>query len=331
MKQILTVAFVGLCAIGFVRAQQSLSSSPLDTMVNAERAFAKAATQKGIRDSFLEFFADDAIAFTPAPVSATERLRSRPARPFSELELTWEPRTGDVAASGELGWLTGPSTFIDHTTAGAAPQPGNYLSVWRRQSSGPWRVFIDVGSQPPQPVPFAPGFTRFQLSSRFARGDSSAAATASLLEADKRLNAQIAEGGAGPAYEAVVTAASRLHRSGFMPAIGPQLIRSWFDGNASSMTASTGTAESAQSGDLGYSYGTVRSQSAEPATRRVRAHMATRGLREVVAGCRCCPEVVRRLPRNRSTLLRLQLVHVSSCPICHFPGTTTYGVRSCSL
>ena len=87
--------------------------------MNAERAFAKAATQKGIRDAFLEFFADDAIAFSPKPVSATERLRSRPSRPFSELELTWEPRTGDVASSGELGWLTGPSTFIDHTTAGS--------------------------------------------------------------------------------------------------------------------------------------------------------------------------------------------------------------------
>ncbi len=256
MKQVVTAALAGFCVIGIVRAQESPSSSALDAMVNAERAFAKAATEKGIRDSFLAFFADDAIAFNPAPVSATERLRSRPGRPFSELELTWEPRMGDVAASGELGWLTGPSTFIDHTTTGAAPQPGNYLSVWRRRSSGPWRVFIDVGSSPPQAVPFAPGFARFQLSSRYAGGESGAAATASLLEADKRLNAQIAARGAGPAYEAVVTNASRLHRSGFMPAIGPQPIRSWLDGNASLMTASTGTAESAQSGDLGYSYGT---------------------------------------------------------------------------
>ena len=167
MKPIMTAALAGLCAFTFARAQEP-GSSALDGMVNAERAFAKAATQKGIRDSFLEYFADDAIAFNPSPVSATDRLRSRPGRPFSELELTWEPRMGDIAASGELGWLTGPSTFIDHTTAGAAPQPGNYLSVWRRRSSGPWRVFIDVGSQPPQAVSFAPGFTRFPMSSRYA-------------------------------------------------------------------------------------------------------------------------------------------------------------------
>ena len=263
MKPMLVVAPAALCVIAFVKAQVP-SSSSLEAMVNAERAFATAATQKGIRDSFLEFFADDAIAFNPKPVSATARLRSRPSRPFSELELTWEPRTGDIASSGELGWLTGPSTFVDHTTAGSAPQPGNYLSVWRRRSGGPWRVFIDVGSQPPQTVSFAPGFTRFPLSSRYRGAESGAAATASLLEADKRLNAQIAERGAGPAYEAVVTNGSRLHRSGSMPPIGPQPIRSWLDGNTPSMTASTGTAESAQSGDLGYSYGTYEVKGSSP-------------------------------------------------------------------
>lgn len=263
MKPIMAAALAGLCAFTFAGAQEP-GSSALDAMVNAERAFAKAATQKGIRDSFLEYFADDAIAFNPSPVSATERLRSRPGRPFSELELTWEPRMGDIAASGELGWLTGPSTFIDHTTAGAAPQPGNYLSVWRRRSSGPWRVFIDVGSQPPQAVSFATGFTRFPLSSRYAGRESGSGATSSLLEADKRLNAQIAERGAGPAYEGVTTEGSRLHRSGFMPPIGAQAIRTWMDSNAPAMTATTGAAESASSGDLGYSYGTFELKGPSP-------------------------------------------------------------------
>lgn len=263
MKAIIVAAAASACVITFVGAQGS-SSAALDAMVNAERAFAKAATQKGIRDSFLEFFAEDAIAFSPAPISATERLRSRPARPFSELELTWEPRTGDIAASGELGWLTGPSTFIDHTTAGAAPQPGNYLSVWRRRPEGPWRVFIDIGSQPPQPVSFAPGFTRFNLPSRYAGKMDEPDATASLLDADKRLNQESAARGAGAAYQSVLTAGSRLHRSGFMPSIGPPAIRSWLDTNTPTMAAVTGAAESARSGDLGYSYGTFEIKGSAP-------------------------------------------------------------------
>jgi ketosteroid isomerase-like protein len=225
--------------------------------VEAERAFAQAATEKGIRDSFLEYFADDAIAFNPAPVSATARLRSRPARPFSDYELRWEPRAGDIAASGELGWLTGPSTFVDHTDPNAKPQHGNYLSIWRRQGSGPWRVFIDVGSDPPQAVSFAPGFTRFPLGRRYAGGAPNAA-SAGLLEADNALNAQIAAVGSAEAYKSVTTGASRLHRSGFMPSIGSAAIAAWLKVHAAAMTASSGAADSARSGDLGYSYGTYQ-------------------------------------------------------------------------
>ena len=66
-------------------------------MADTERAFAKAATVKGWRDAFLDFFADDAIAFTPDVVPAKDGLRKQPSTPFSEAELVWEPRTGDVA------------------------------------------------------------------------------------------------------------------------------------------------------------------------------------------------------------------------------------------
>jgi len=259
-----------LVGLAFVIAPMAVQQPPsvsgdLETLVNAERAFAKTATEKGIRDSFLEYFADDAIAFSPAPISATERLRSRPARPFSELELRWEPRTGDVAASGELGWLTGPSTFVDHTSPKPEPQHGNYLSVWRRQPGGPWRVFIDVGSSPPQPVAFSEGFTRFPLPSHYAGGDTKPAASAVLVEADRTLNAQIASVGAAAAYGAVTTADSRLHRSGFMPPIGSDAIRAWMTDNATAMSASTGSGDSAKSADLGYTYGTydVKTPAAE--------------------------------------------------------------------
>lgn len=264
MKALIIVGIVGLIA-PFALQKSASVSGDLETLVNAERAFAKAATEKGIRDSFLEYFADDAIAFSPAPVSATERLRGRPARPFSELELRWEPRTGDVAASGELGWLTGPSTFIDHTSPKPEPQHGNYLSVWRRQAGGPWRVFIDVGSAPPQPVTFAEGFTRFPLPSRYDGGGSKPADSATLVEVDRTLNVQIGKAGAASAYSAVTTPSSRLHRNGFMPSIGTDAIRAWMNANATVMSAATGAADSAKSGDLGYSYGTyeVKSPTAE--------------------------------------------------------------------
>jgi ketosteroid isomerase-like protein len=258
---IMPVALVALTGLSL--RPQPQTPSALDSLVNAERAFAKTATEKGIRDSFLDYFAEDAIAFNPAPTSATARLRSRPARPFSDYELRWEPRTGDVAASGDLGWLTGPSTFIDHTSPTATPQHGNYLSVWKRQPGGPWRVFIDIGSEPPQPVTFADGFSRFPLPSHYAGTEPKPAAAATLLETDKALNAGLATGAAA-AYSAVTTAQSRLHRSGFMPSIGSAAIRAWFEANATTMSASSGAADCATSADLGYSYGTYQVKAPTP-------------------------------------------------------------------
>jgi len=263
MKRVLAAAVGGLFLTTFVAAQNTISSE-LEALADAERAFARAATQKGIRDSFLEYFADDAIAFNPAPIVAKDRLRGRPSRPFSEYELRWEPRTGDIAASGELGWLTGPSTFIDHTSPGAQPQHGNYLSVWRRQADGTWRVFIDIGSEPPQPVPFEPGFTRFPFGARYAGGEPQTASVAALLTADKAMNTKMAAAGSAEAYGEVTTSASRLHRSGFMAPIGTTAIRSWMTENAPAMTASTGAADTARSGDLGYSYGIYDVKGGQP-------------------------------------------------------------------
>jgi ketosteroid isomerase-like protein len=232
-------------------------SPALESLVEAERAFARAAVQKGIRDSFLEYFADDALALTPEAQSAKERLRTRPARPFSELELIWEPRTGDVAVSGDLGWLTGPSTFIDHTASPPRVQHGNYLSIWRRQADGQWRVFIDIGCQVPQPPDFAPGFTPLALPDRWGQGDGGAARER-LTTNDRELNRALARDGAPRAYGAVLADGARLHRQGKPPLVGRGPIVAWLerqDVPVAGASAESTAAAAAASGDLGYSYG----------------------------------------------------------------------------
>ncbi|MEO8074819.1 MAG: nuclear transport factor 2 family protein [Acidobacteriota bacterium] len=238
-----------------VTAQQKMSTE-LQALVETERAFAKTATVKGLRDSFLDYFADDAIAFAPGATSAKERLRTQQAEPFSVLEIVWEPRTGDVAASNDLGWLTGPSTIVNHAAPQPAPRYGNYLSVWRRQPDGAWRVFIDVGVRLPEPASFAPGFVRASLPTHYSGADGKVAATATLLEADRALNDAVAAGGAGKAYADRLTASSRLHRAGVLPVVGPAAIGAWLTQHAASMSAKSSSAEASAAGDLGYSYGT---------------------------------------------------------------------------
>jgi hypothetical protein len=65
-----TLAVSAVFVVGVAVSAQEPIPPALQAMVDAERAFAEAATQKGIRDSFLEYFAADAVAFNPAPISA---------------------------------------------------------------------------------------------------------------------------------------------------------------------------------------------------------------------------------------------------------------------
>jgi ketosteroid isomerase-like protein len=240
------------------------SPQALEEMVQAERAFAATARVKGIRDSFLEFFADDAM-FEPGAGLAKDQLRKQEPQPFSVRELVWEPRTGDVAASGELGWLTGPGTFINHAAENKTPRHTNYLSIWRKEADGRWRVFIDLGTTLNAPATFAPGFTRFSTQSRFAGNTTKTDAEGGLRDADRKLNERIGSEGAARAYAAFLVPGARLHRAG-AALTESSAIRGWLERHGEGMTAQTAVVESARSGDLGYSYGKYQLRGEKPAT-----------------------------------------------------------------
>lgn len=228
----------------------------LKVMVETEREFARTALVKGVRDAFLDFFSDDAIAFAPDPISAKERLRSRPAQPPSVQELKWEPRTGDVASSGDVGWLTGPATFLNRAAASPAPQYSNYLSIWRKQPDGRWRVFIDLGIQVPEPAAYQPGFTRFAFANRYRGPEGRTAAAGTLLAADRELNEDVSRNGSARAYTARLTSGSRLNRNGSVPVVGREPIANWLAQNTPAFTARSSASDASTAGDLGYTYGT---------------------------------------------------------------------------
>lgn len=263
--RMLVASVAGLFVTAFVTAQSAVPPALL-AMADTERAFAKAATVKGWRDAFLDFFADDAVAFAPQVTSAKDRLRQQPSTPFSELALVWEPRTGDVAASGELGWLTGPSTSTNHKDPAAKPGHGCYLSIWRTQPDGAWRVYIDVGISAPEAVPFPPGLTRTTTATHYRGTEGKAAASRTLAAADRDLNARLASDGPVKAFAPRLTEGSRFHRGGHVPIVGRDRIVAWLEQNAHPVSAKDTAAEAAASGDVGYTFGTFEIPQPKPLT-----------------------------------------------------------------
>jgi ketosteroid isomerase-like protein len=225
---------------------------PFLEMADTERTFAARAKDVGWKQSFLEFFADDAVGFDGGAGPAKEQIRKNPDPP-RDFQLLWEPRFGDMAASGDLGWLTGPSTSINP----ARPtRYGTYSSVWKRQADGTFKVVIDVGTTTPGPVTFAPGLTRANQADRYAGTDTVQAATQALALADAGVNANAIASREG--MLSVLAVDGRLHRNGWDPFIGRAAVEIGLNKDPE-LARTTRFAEVAASRDLGYTWGTAGS------------------------------------------------------------------------
>jgi ketosteroid isomerase-like protein len=248
------LVMVGLVAGAAGGAQDGPGQVPtaLAEMVEAERAFAARALVAGWKQAFLEYFADEAVGFQAGAAGLAKEQISQAPDPPKDSALLWEPRYGDIASSGELGYLTGPSTS---RAAGRPDRHQTYASVWKRQRDGSFKVVLDVGVQTPKPVPFAPGVQRAPAANRFS-GDYDDR-TPPLSAADGILNSALRQG-QSRAYRGRLAANSRLLRQGTLPVVGESRVRAYLAGQPRFTLCDTRFAESARSGDLGYTWGTYQ-------------------------------------------------------------------------
>ena len=229
----------------------------LAEMVDAERAFAQRAQEVGAKQAFLDYFADTAVGFESGkPAPAKDGIRAQPDPPQDvKILFWWEPRYGDIAASGDLGWLTGPVRSARADRNNGAVRHGNYASIWKRQPDGTFKVVIDVGIDPTAEVPFAAGFTRAPFQNRYTGAQIGPLATSSLLAADRALNGAAATS-LGDAYAAVLAPAGRVHRNGRLPMQGREAALEWLRTQPPAASGDTRYAEVATAADLGYTWGT---------------------------------------------------------------------------
>lgn len=224
-------------------------------MAETERAFARTAGQKGWQHAFYDFFAEEGVGFQPEPVKYRENYRKNPPPPDPlNAVLDWEPLTGDVAESADLGWLTGPFVVLDKTAQKRPPRWGFYSSVWKKQPDGSWRVLADLGiSIPPQEGPL-PRNRFARIRSETSGKPKAAAGVESLRRAEQAL-ADAAAKGVSAAYAQWLSPYARLHRNGHMPFTAPEAIREYLATQPQSGSWRTMHAEVSAAGDMGHTYG----------------------------------------------------------------------------
>jgi ketosteroid isomerase-like protein len=236
-------------------AQREGGTTALDEMVQAERRFAARALVVGWKQSFLEYFADSAVAFNGEETEpAKDQFRRQPDPP-KDRRLIWEPRYGDIASSGDLGYLTGPVRRIVPRQNNGQPYHSLYASVWKRQADGSFKVIMDMGVPTPGPVMFHEGFTPARRTDVYAGNATSEAATKSLRDTDAALT-RAARAGQADAYRGHLTPDARFHRPDLLPIVGADAIVMWLSGQPGYASGESRFAETSMAGDLGYTYGT---------------------------------------------------------------------------
>ncbi len=234
-----------------------------DGVVAAEKAFAKLTAEKGMREGFLAYLADDSIVFDPDPTNGQQVWKGRKPSPAV---LEWYPVHSEVSLAGDLGFNTGPYDF--------RPKPGDkpvawgqFATIWKRQADGAWKAALDLGTSTPE-VAVAPapalaltGPARVEESA-LPRVDVEKT-RAALLDADRALAVSTLEKGSA-AYDSVLTDDARLLRVSHQPALGREAARALLAEYPMPTTWETLGGGVARSGDLGYSYGFVKKHEEGP-------------------------------------------------------------------
>ena len=257
-------------------------------LFDAERAFVRLAEEKGFRDSFYAYFADDGIAFNPHPFRVRTALAGAPPSP-GPMGAAWAPVYGDISTAGDLGWNTGPLVFQGRD--GAPDRHGMFFSVWKRQADGTFKVVLDVGSDTPSAVvPLdEPAHSSWRAGAVPAR--DAAAAKSELEAAERAFLATAAADGIGAAYRRALAGEARVHRPGVMPVTGAALA-AWAAGQSAKAGGEVLAADVATSGDLGYAWGNYET-AGEPADA---GYFARVWKREASGGWRIVMDTVSPVP-----------------------------------
>jgi ketosteroid isomerase-like protein len=120
-------------------------------MLEADRTFNDVTARDGA-DGWVSFFAEDGRMMVPGgQIQGLEAIRGAITSGLSDGgTLTWDPEWGEVAESGDLGFTVGryesrPPGSDDPD----AVSPGQYVTIWRKDVSGAWKVLLDIGAPDP--------------------------------------------------------------------------------------------------------------------------------------------------------------------------------------
>lgn len=247
----MTVSTFSALAISIAQcgAPQAKALPPdVASLVDAERSFAHASLETGIRASFLHYLADDAVVFRPDPKPGKKYYSKRVE---TGAILLWEPEFAAVSTSNDLGYTTGPWVFRPDSTS-AANGFGHYVAVWRRGADREWEVAVAAGtSHAPVARPEGVATPSAERAPDAVTQQEALAA----IQQEERDFVEAAARGIEDAFDMWGADEVRVFRDGELPTAGRDKARALFVKQPGTRRMQTTAAEASRDGDLGFTYG----------------------------------------------------------------------------
>lgn len=148
-----------LAAIIMLTPAAALADAKSD-LIAADKAFAQMSEAQGSNAAFIAFMSDTPRIFGTGnrpPIIGKEEATARFGRgaegngdPKKNV-LSWAPDFADVSTDGTLGTTDGRWTFTgDDGKGGAIRLTGRYITTWKKDKAGAWKVLQDMGTTDPQ-------------------------------------------------------------------------------------------------------------------------------------------------------------------------------------
>jgi len=124
-------------------------------LMDADRRFASEVAAADPADRgriWAEWFAPDGRQIIPGKVvEGTESITALMGPAFATVgySLTWNPDIASASADGDMGWTSGRYESRSTGPEGDTVGHGRYLTIWRRQPDGGWKVALDNGVPDP--------------------------------------------------------------------------------------------------------------------------------------------------------------------------------------
>lgn len=243
-----------LCLLAGPSVVRAAEPSPADAaraMVEAERKFCRTGQEKGTRAAFLAFLADDGIVFRPGPVNGKGVWEKRAE---TGLDLIWEPAFAAIARSADFGYTAGPAKWRANKKEGKFLGHGQFVSIWKKQKDGSWKVALDLGIENPEPMG-QPEPLHMSVPDETSPVKIDFDARRKALQAAQQRLAEVAKANSADAALEIAAEEIRVYRDGSFPAVGKNAAGALLNATGGKMSFESMGSDMGHSADLAYTYG----------------------------------------------------------------------------